>query len=85
MHGVVTSKLHAPTPSTMVVALNSERSVPPCYRSAVELSRIVTDSMDSMFGFSLRVPPATAQRLTAGIDAVVQKCALQRQAQQLAN
>jgi hypothetical protein len=41
--------------------------------------------MDSMFGFSLRVPPATAQRLTAGIDAVVQKCALQRQAQQLAN
>ena len=40
----------------------------------MELSRIATDSMDSMFGFSLRVPPATAQRLTAGIDAVVQKC-----------
>lgn len=42
----------------------------------MELARIVADSMDSMFGFSLRVPPATAQRLTDGVDAVVQKCVL---------
>ncbi len=45
-------------------------------RSAVELARIVADTMDSMFGFSLRVPPATAQCLTDGVDAVVQKCVL---------
>ena len=47
-------------------------------RSAVELARIVADTMDSMFNFSLRVPPATAQRLTDGIDAVVQKCVSHR-------
>ena len=40
----------------------------------MELTRIVADTMDTMFGFSLRAPPATAQRLTDGIDAVVQKC-----------
>lgn len=74
-HQLSFALLHRTLPGEFVPVGNTHLRTSAYTRSALELASIINESLDALFGFNLRLSAATAQRLTDGVDAVVQKCA----------